>query len=455
MRRVAVIDIGKTNAKVAVVDLALGAEMAVLTQPNVVLQDGPYPHFDTDGLWGFVRRGLRAMAAHGIDGISVTTHGACAAWLDADGGLACPVLDYEHDGPDGVRSEYEALRPDFAVTGSPALPHGLNLGAQLHWQLSRDAGLAQRTAEIVTWPQYWGFMLTGEAACDLCSLGCHTDLWEPAKAQFSPLVAALGLHGTFAPARRPDAVLGVLTPALQAEFGIGAVPVLVGIHDSNASLYPHLLARDGPFSVVSTGTWVIAMAMGAEPAALNPARDVLVNVNALGNPVPSARFMGGREYELIREGRAAMATGADADSVLSRGVMLFPSVVPDSGPFQGRAHSWSHKARTDAETEVALGYYLALMTAECLGAIGARGPVLVEGPFGENPWYLAMLAAATGRGVERSAARTGTAVGAAMLFSSETRGLAGEVVLPDPKLMAYAKAWGAAMNTTQGFPPRT
>ena len=38
-----------------------------------------------------------------IDAISVTTHGATAALLDADGALALPVLDYEHDGPDSAR----------------------------------------------------------------------------------------------------------------------------------------------------------------------------------------------------------------------------------------------------------------------------------------------------------------------------------------------------------------
>ena len=39
-------------------------------------------------------------------------------------------------------------------------------------------------------------------------------------------------------------------------------PVLTGIHDSNASLLPHLIDRKPPFAVVSTGTWVIAMAIG-------------------------------------------------------------------------------------------------------------------------------------------------------------------------------------------------
>ena len=450
MRHIAVIDIGKTNAKVALVDLVAGAEVAVVTHPNRVLTDGPYPHFDTIGLWQFVQGGLRELATiHGFDGISVTTHGACAAWLAPDGTLATPVLDYEHTGPDTLRADYEPLRPPFALTGSPALPHGLNLGAQLHWQLARDASLAARTAQIVTWPQYWGYLLTGQTACDVCSLGCHTDLWEPENARYSPLIATLSLQDKFAPARKPADVLGPLTPTMQAALGLGPIPVLCGIHDSNASLFPHLLARTAPFSVVSTGTWVIAMAMGADPVTLNPAVDVLVNVNALGHPVPSARFMGGREYELIRKGRASTATKADGDSVLARALMLLPSVQPDSGPFPGHQHRWTSPTRSPAETEVALGYYLALMTARCLHNIGARGPVLIEGPFGENPWYVAMLSAATGRAVVPSAGRTGTAVGAAMLFSPSAA--AARTPPPpdiDPRLSEYAKYWLAEVQDT-------
>lgn len=452
MRLIAVIDIGKTNAKVALVDLALGTEVAVVTRPNSVIRTGAYPHFDTEGLWAFVQAGLRQMAqTHSIDGISITTHGACAAWLAPDGSLACPVLDYEHDGPDTLRDGYEAIRPPFAKTGSAALPHGLNLGAQVYWLMQQDAGLAARTWQIVTWPQYWGFLLTGATACDVCSLGCHTDLWEPETGGFSALVATLGLQEKFARARAPADVLGRLKPELQVALGIGAVPVLCGIHDSNASLFPHLFMREGPFAVVSTGTWVVVMAVGSAAVTLNPARDVLVNVSALGQAVPSARFMGGREYALMRGGEPVAAVQADADSVLARQVMLFPSVVEDSGPFQGRAARWSDAVRTQGETEVALGYYLALMTATCLALIGAQGPVLVEGPFGENPWYCAMLMAATGRAVVRSEARTGTAVGAAMLFQAgrERKRSEAEAPVIDEGLVSYAKAWRAMVALGQ------
>ena len=446
-RFVAVIDIGKANTKLALVDLASGAEVAVETTPNRVRPGPPWPHFDTDAQWAFLSGAMRRLAAaHRIDAISVTTHGACGAFLAADGRLAAPVMDYEFTGPDSTRAAYDRLRPPFAETGSPALPMGLNLGAQLHHALLADPGLADRCAHVVTWPQYWGYRLTGALACDLSSLGCHTDLWNPQAGTWSGLPAALGLAGKMAPPRRPDEVLGTLTPALQADWGIGPVPVAVGIHDSNASLLPHLRARKAPFAVISTGTWVICMAIGGRPAPLDPARDTLVNVAATGQPVPSARFMGGREHDLIRAGSTAPGHAEDAAAVLSRGVMLLPAVVPDSGPFAGRSHCWTATPQTEGETAVALGYYLALMTAECLSLIAAEGPALVEGPFSANPWFLAMLATATDRDVIPSRARTGTALGAALLFSPAAPATPpDQITRPDPRLRPYAQGWRQAV----------
>ena len=51
--------------------------------------------------------------------------------------------------------------------------------------------------------------------------------------------------------------------------------------------------------MVSTGTWVVIFAVGGDLDHLDPKRDTLANVDALGRAVPSARFMGGREFELL------------------------------------------------------------------------------------------------------------------------------------------------------------
>lgn len=418
-KHVAVIDIGKTNAKLALVDTSDLSEVAVVTRPNTVREEPPYPHFDVETIWEFLLDALADFhVRHGIDAISVTTHGASGALIAGDGSLAAPILDYEHAGPDSVAEAYDALRPAFEETGSPRLPMGLNLGAQIHWQFAQDCTLRDRTASIVTYPQYWCHRLTGALACDVSSLGCHTDLWNPFEARFSSLVDRLGIAEKMAPARKPAEVLGLLLPDVAARTGLRPdTPVFCGIHDSNASLLPHLMRRAPPFSVVSTGTWVIAMTVGGFEASVDPCRDALVNVNAFGAPVPSARFMGGREFEIIQRGRSATSDAAVLNAVAKTGPLLMPSVVPESGPFQGKRHRWvgPEPETGTPERGAALGFYLALMTAECLSLTGHRGPIVVEGPFTANAGFCQMLSASTGCIVEATEGTTGTSEGAAML----------------------------------------
>jgi sugar (pentulose or hexulose) kinase len=447
-QHIAVIDIGKTNAKLALVDLNTLSEIAVVTRPNTVLPGPPWPHFDTEGHWDFLLDALTQFGrSYRIDGISITTHGASIVLLDEHGDLAAPILDYEHDGPQETAAAYDALRPTFERTGSPRLANGLNPGAQLHWQFHTDPGLLERTAHILTYPQYWSHRLTGVISSDVTSIGCHTDLWEPDRGQYSELTDRLGISDKLAPVHNSADILGPILPEISAATGLPPqTPVICGIHDSNASLYPHILALEPPFSVVSTGTWVIVMSMGIEQNELDPARDTLVNVNALGQPVPSARFMGGREFEMIQQGHKVNPTPQDISDVLEHMVMLLPSVDPSTGPFQGIEMAW-HGGKPAVGSGVraaALSYYLALMTNTCLELTGARGPVIVEGPFGQNQEYLAMLHAVTGRPVYRSEAQTGTSIGAALLFTTDAH-----VDAPVPsrmprnasELRRYADTW--------------
>ena len=90
-RRIAVLDIGKTNAKVVVLDSETGAEIAVLKRPNIAIKTGRYPHYDVEALWSFALDALKSLAREpGFDAISITTHGASAALLGRDGALAMP-----------------------------------------------------------------------------------------------------------------------------------------------------------------------------------------------------------------------------------------------------------------------------------------------------------------------------------------------------------------------------
>lgn len=453
MKTAAVIDIGKTNAKVVLVDLTTFAEVAVRRTANSVLAAAPYPHFDANRLWAFILDSLSALhRERAIDAISVTTHGATAVLLDSRGDLALPILDYEHDGPNELFEEYGALRPPFAETGSPRLPCGLNIGAQLYWQQSRFPREFAKVSQILTYAQYWSFRLTGIAATEPTSLGCHTDVWNPKISAFSTLADRQGWTAKFAPVRSASTRLGMLSAAVAEATRLPTtVPVVCGIHDSNASLLPHLMSRDQPFSVVSTGTWVVMLAVGGKVVTLDEARDTLINVNALGEPVPSARFMGGRAFSTLIPEPQEAPTEAEENALAQRRDMLLPSIPEGSGPFPHAKARWTcdDATLTDGERLAAVSFYLALMTAISLDLIGAQGDIIVEGPFTSNLTYLRMLKAATGRAVLVGGGNaTGTSVGAAFLIKegnpmAQYSAPTGET--PDD-LRAYATGWNEAMQ---------
>ncbi len=414
---VAVLDVGKTNVKAALVDLEAGREIDVRTRPNAVLTDGPYPHYDVEVIFDFFLVSLGELhAASGFDAISVATHGASGALL-GDEGLALPVMDYEFRYPAAIEEAYEALRPPFSETFSPRLPGGLNLGAQLHYQKTRFPQHFRSARTVVTYPQYWGWRLTGATATDPTSLGCHTDLWRPKEGAFSGLAAALEIDSRLAPVRRPSDVLGPLRDDLATRLRLPRpVPVHCGIHDSNASLLPHLAGREAPFSVVSTGTWVVTFSVGGDLEHLDPDRDTLANVDAFGRAVPSARFMGGREFEILAAGRGA-ATREAVRRVVEGRVLFTPSVVPRSGPYPRAEHRTLNASAslTDDERHVAASLYAALMTATCVELTGGAGPILLEGPFTRNALYVEALSKASGRAVIGCSGATGTSLGGAML----------------------------------------
>ncbi|MDZ4085280.1 MAG: FGGY-family carbohydrate kinase [Tabrizicola sp.] len=447
MRRIAVLDIGKTNAKVLIVDLATGAEEVLARTPNAVVRDGPYPHHDLDMLWDFALSGLRLAAERGVDAVSITTHGAACVLVDAEGGLALPMLDYEHDGPDLLAAAYDAVRPGFAETGSPRLPVGLNLGAQVFWLSRAFPAEFARVRNVLMLAQYWAFRLSGVAVSEATSLGCHTDLWNPWEGRFSSLVSRMGWEGVFPPVRKAADVLGPVLPAVAEATGLAlGTPVLCGIHDSNASLVPHL--GEAPCGVLSTGTWMIVMALGGRAVELDASRDVLVNVNALGQPVPTARFMGGREMEEIMGGRIVEPSDGDLLGVLEGRVMAMPSLHPGTGPFPGKRFGWAGGEPEGGARMAAASFYAALMGAECLALAGAEGPVIVEGAFGGNLAFLRMLATATGRVVRGSGQGAGTGLGAALLAGPlEAEGVVAVEVRPeaDPLWTGYVGAWREAV----------
>lgn len=439
-----VLDIGKTNAKLALID-AGGKVISEQRRPNALLADGPYAHLDTDGLWDWLLATCRGFAARArVSAIVPVTHGATAALVD-DAGLVLPVLDYEAELPG---AEYDG--PSYDETLSPRLPAGLNLGRQLAWLQARFPREFGRTKHILTYPQYWAWRLCGVAASEATSLGCHTDLWNPRTQAYSSLVGRMGWTDLMPPLAPAHAALGTLRPGIAAATWLPAdCQVLCGIHDSNASLLRYLGRSEG--TVLSTGTWMIAAAFGTALDGLRERADMLANTNALGQPVACMRFMGGREFGELA-GATPTPCGVDTiERLVAQGTLALPCFAATGGPFAGRSGRIEGPPPADAQERYALAtLYCVLMTDYCLDALGAAGPLAVEGSFTSNPWFGPLLGALRPQQpVSYSDDASGTTCGGWMLRYRDAAppGTSTAIAPCAPAgLAAYRARWRAALG---------
>jgi sugar (pentulose or hexulose) kinase len=447
--RIAVLDIGKTHSKLALVD-SDGRVTEGPSRANAVEKSTGMRSLDVAGIEGWLIDSLRALAGRNdISAIVPVAHGATAAYL-RNGRLATPVLDYESEPPGEVLSTYRAMRDPFDETFSPPLPMGLNLGAQLFWQEQATPALRDQDVSILPWPQYWAWFLSGVMASEVTSLGCHADLWMPDAQTFSRLAKAQGWDKRFALQRRAGEILGRIQPQLAEATGLSPqCEVHCGLHDSNAAL----LAARGigavagrEFALVSTGTWFVAFSSGASTwPALDPARDTLANVDVEGRAVPSSRFMGGREYEAITGADFSQAaTIDDAKALVSRGVTTRPSFAPGSGPFPTAKGAVIGETKTPGERAALASLHLALMTHTSLDLIGAKGPVVLEGRFAADPVFpMALASLRAPAPVLVSERADGIALGAARLRFPSLQFKSRVVDALPFDIGAYAAAWRA------------
>lgn len=450
----AVLDIGKTNVKIHVIDEDLRSCFH-RSCANKVIQQGIYPHFDIHALWRWIRGTLSEVAGeYHIDAISITTHGATAALVHRDAGesgLVMPVMDYEFDGV-ASESDYNQVRPPFEETFSPALPAGLNLGRQLFWQQRYFSHAFDQAQHILPYPQYWAWRLTGVPVAEVTSWGCHTDLWAPAKRDYSALVDSLGLRDKLPPMVPADTMIGTIREAIAEQTGLSPeCRVYAGVHDSNAS-YLRYLQRDSktPFTVISTGTWVISFSSSAGLGCLREHRDMLANVDVQGNAVPCARFMGGREFDILCQ-RTGSKPGDEFSTdqlqqLIDERVLALPDFSEGSGPFGGR----SAEVRGRASSGPALAsLYCALMADYELDLLGAEGDVIIEGAWLKNPLLCDLLAQLRPQqNIFISTDDTGTVSGAAQLafgMSSPEPQLAPVTTTELNGLAAYRDLWRAAL----------
>jgi L-fuculokinase len=466
-KAIAVIDIGMTNKKVALYDRNLMMLDSVSRTFDPVMVDG----LETHDLAGMEAWFLDALATFGkrfpIGAIAVTTHGATMVCVGEDGKVCAPCVYYTHEpGPEFQERFYRLVgdrRELQASTGTPPLSAMINPSKGLFFLQERFPDAFARTRVALNYPQYWGYRLTGLTGAEGTYTGCHSYLWDWKGERYSSVADALGIAGKLPfPLKDSWDVLGRLKREIAQRTGLSRdVVVTMGIHDSNASLLPHLAKRGGgDFILNSTGTWCVLMhpqdSFGFEAGELG--KIVFFNRSAYNKPVKTAIFLGGMEYEAWSKAIAASrgpAGGArlpEPDEADYRAVVreasafILPELVPGSGQFPGSmpraVEGGASYALADIEAGralppffaneskalAALNLSLAIQTLVALerAGLGRATSVFTEGGFRKNSGYNAILATALGADGGRAFLTDiaeATSLGAAMTAEAALEGV--------------------------------
>ena len=427
---VAVLDIGKTNKKVAIYDDAMQPLAVRKRKIGTVEQDGlDIEDVDTVVEW-FLEQLKELSSEYPIRSISVTTHGATLVCVDEQGQPSVPPLAYTNDVPDDVHERFWAAVGDRngaqARTATAEILPLINIGKLLWYSKERWPQEFSRTKHILFYPQYFGYRLTGKAAADITYTGCHSYLWNYEKHDWSDVADILGIRNMLPkkPAK-PESELGTITDDVANKTGLDtSTKVTLGIHDSNSSLIPYLITQKKDFVLNSTGTWCVAM----HPVEKVSFKDdelgkmIFYNLSFEGRPVKTSILMGGQEYEVYTE--AIMAhhdrrEWPDYDPAMYSDILaepqtfILPTMLPGTGQFPDSVarvidgdevysvdditsgRRWP-KAFEDYRCGFALANLsLAIQTQVALERVGLEPgtEVFIEGGFRQNPNYGALLGA--------------------------------------------------------------
>ena len=426
---IAVLDIGKTNKKIALFDDKLNV---------VYTKSRPFPTVEQDGLeiepveeiesW-FLDELSTVSGEFPITCITVATHGATFACIGEDGNPSVPVVSYTNEPGPEFHHDFYKLAGDKATlqrtTATLELSALVNPAQGVFFVKRRFPEKFAKTRHILFYPQYFGFRLTGNVGADLTYVGCHTYLYDFHKERWSDVAQELGVAELLPDKRRrPWEILGTITPEVARRTGLdGKTIVTLGIHDSNASLLPHLVQRTGDFILNSTGTWCVAM-HPTDRVAFNEdeiGKSVFFNLGATGQPVKTTILMGGLEFEAyttilkeIHGDRPFPEFSADVYRrvIADRRRFVIPGVVQGTGQFPTSTAAVvdgeetfpladiQSRKRVPAffedfeEAYAVVNLSLAVQSKVALErvGIGPGMPVYTEGGFRKNRDYMTLLA---------------------------------------------------------------
>jgi len=302
---IAVLDVGKTNKKLVIFDDNLNQIDSIFSSfPTIKYEDLDVE--DIQGINTWFLDGLKNMGSkYPIKVISVTTHGAIGVCIDRKGDPSVPVVAYTNEVDDSFHDDFYDLvgsRDELQIkTATAEVKPLINYAKLLYFLKKRFPIDFEKTENILLYPQYFSFKLTGKISADITYAGCHSYLWNFKEWRWSDVADKLEILSKLPKnVNKPGDVLGKISNEIIEKTELDPETIVTtGIHDSNSSLLPYLINGEENFILNSTGTWCVVMHPTKKLSFTKEelGKTVFYNISANRDLVKTAIFMGGLEFE--------------------------------------------------------------------------------------------------------------------------------------------------------------
>ncbi|HEX2969752.1 MAG TPA: FGGY family carbohydrate kinase [Bacteroidales bacterium] len=293
---IAIFDIGKTNKKFLLFSSDLRMVFEKEERFEQIFDDDGFECDDIEHIEQWIRKTVRSLVhsdTYELTAVNFTTYGATLAYLDRNGQRLTPIYNYLKPVDESIpESLYKRNggRDEFCRrTASPALGM-LNSGIQALRLMRTKPAVFSKIENILHFPQYVSYILTGRIYSEHTSIGCHTALWDFDNMRYHAWIEAYGL-------KLPQPV--PVNTVTEVNIESKKIRVGIGMHDSSASLAPYFSIKKGRFILLSTGTWCINMNPFNKEILTTEQldRDCLCYMSITGQPVKSSRFFLGHLHE--------------------------------------------------------------------------------------------------------------------------------------------------------------
>ncbi len=444
-----VLDIGKTNVKLTFVNSINNKTIKFFKTKQKNIYRHGIKILNSNSIFEWALKKITYIGKkHNLDKFVCTAHGTSIALISYDDKelLACTDYEYKFD---KLFNNYKKIAPKFSDSFSPFLENGLNIGQQIYYLYKRKQKLIKETKYILNYPQYIVWKLTSSFSSEISYVGCHTHLWDFKRNKLSSFVKKIKLEKKFPQIRKAWDTIG------RKQIGKSNLKIINGIHDSNASYLYFKNSDIKNFTLVSTGTWYIIFNQKTPLKNLNPSLDMLANIDVFGKPVPTMRFMGGREYDHLM-GVFKISNKTRAIKNFSfHDYLIYPSYASGGGFSINKINISFYERLNKGQIYYLICLYISFVINFCLNKMKSSNTIILDGPITKNITIMKILSSLRKKQIVlKNKREIGTTLGATNLFNIKKENKLQTVVIKkyqNQSLQAIYRNWEQSLYKKELF----